>query len=393
MRSRLFSSGTSDSASKSREEESKTSHGQNPLDLIPQFAKYKQLLLDKQQDWNTLGGSRCSYNKHLKVLEKHKKLREKAVTESEKTGDFNSHLSTQQQQQYQHQEGESHLSKSASIFHRSLRGVGTAAHKLGSLALNSTLALEGYIEKTLAKELEAFKSEPNSQNQSTQSSNNHYQTLLNTQQFKMPPAQDHDFPTNIQHNHEVGSAGQPIPEAVLVYHESAHSIVFRDHLRRQLNAIRRTTTDMESSMHNSQHFSSMQQSRHSSVHSGIIETPGGSTDNSEKGYRPSDSSDVGYESAGSRESHGSLDRSERGGSTRKHLLRKEKNNKQQPAMHTVAVANFQPVVEPLERLELNASDVFQPLLDADPVADLEGKCEGGGLGLSEAEIEGENTFG
>jgi hypothetical protein len=88
-----------------------------------------------------------------------------------------------------------------------------------------------------------------------------------------------------------------------------------------------------------------------------------------------------------------LDRSERGGSTRKHLLRKEKNNKQQPAMHTVAVANFQPVVEPLERLELNASDVFQPLLDADPVADLEGKCEGGGLGLSEAEIEGENTFG
>ena len=34
--------------------------------------------------------------------------------------------------------------------------------------------------------------------------------------------------------------------------------------------------------------------------------------------------------------------------------------------YPVAVANFQPVVEPLERLELNAGDVFRELLDADP---------------------------
>jgi hypothetical protein len=30
------------------------------------------------------------------------------------------------------------------------------------------------------------------------------------------------------------------------------------------------------------------------------------------------------------------------------------------------VANFQPVIQPLEPLELNSSNIFEPLLDADP---------------------------
>jgi hypothetical protein len=46
---------------------------------------------------------------------------------------------------------------------------------------------------------------------------------------------------------------------------------------------------------------------------------------------------------------------------------------------SVVIANFQPVIEPLEALELNAKHVFEPLLDADPF-----KKE---LGLTKAECE------
>ena len=60
--------------------------------------------------------------------------------------------------------------------------------------------------------------------------------------------QDNPIPTPPQ---PTTAAGKPIPQAVLVYHESAHSIVFRDHLRRQQGAIRRTSSIMENnSTHN-----------------------------------------------------------------------------------------------------------------------------------------------
>jgi hypothetical protein len=191
----------------------------------------------------------------------------------------------------------------------------------------------------------------------------------------MSPAHPEDSPTTLidhtspqtTNNNE---AGRPIPEAILVYHESAHSIVFRDHLRRQLSAIRRTASDMSShgaSIHHGVANSSHHGSRHSSTHS---------VDSSEGGYKL-DSSDVGYESTGSRESHGSFDKSE----GKRHLFKKDKQKGNTPSSsHPVAVANFQPVIEPLERLELNASDEFGELLDADPLDD--------GLSLSEAEMEG-----
>jgi hypothetical protein len=44
------------------------------------------------------------------------------------------------------------------------------------------------------------------------------------------------------------------------------------------------------------------------------------------------------------------------------------------------------VIEPVERLELNPQDVFEPLLEACPVGDLEGKAK---LGLTDSEREGE----
>ncbi|KAL3795915.1 hypothetical protein HJC23_002186 [Cyclotella cryptica] len=221
----------------------------------------------------------------------------------------------------------------------------------------------------------------------------------------MPPAQHDDFPppSASAHNNEHGSAGKPIPEAVLVYHESAHSIVFRDHLRRQLSAIRRTSTAMENSSHsthsmsqeyernrhavNSAHgirsehdgSSSHQQGRRRhntlaihSEESSVADTDGNDVvevaykEDTEGGYKPSDSSDVGYESAGSRGSYNSLDKSDHS-KKQSHLhFRKKKEKESKPTLQAVAVANFQPVIEPLERLELNSSDVFLPLLEADP---------------------------
>ncbi|KAL7519439.1 hypothetical protein ACHAWX_004200 [Stephanocyclus meneghinianus] len=245
---------------------------------------------------------------------------------------------------------------------------------------------------------------------------------------KMSPAQHDEFPPpspTIHNDDEHGSAGKPIPEAVLVYHESAHSIVFRDHLRRQLSAIRRTSTAMENSSH-STHSVSQEYERHrhaghsahgirsehdgSSSHpkgrhrhntlarhseeSSVADTDGNEVaevaynDDTEGGYKPSDSSDVGYESAGSRGSYSSLDKSDHSKRQSHHLnVRKKKGTENKPTMQAVAVANFQPVIEPLERLELNSSDVFHPLLDADPMMDLGATNGTRSLAMTDAEWE------
>ena len=348
----------------------------NPLDLIlgnqyvslPHFVK--QILIDTQHDWDTLGGSRCSYNKHLGVVEKHKSSPAKVVEPA-------SHPSIHQNQPQQ--KGE-HSINVATNFNHSIKGLGAAALRFASVAITAPLLSENYIEKALAKEPGYLESNP------TIESPTIHRATPKTKYHIMPPAQHDDFPADI-HDHERCSSGKPIPDAVLVYHESAHSIVFRDHLRRQLRAIKRTTTDMETSAHSTQAVSAIEASRHSSVHStdGIVEVC--STDNSERGYRPSDSSDVDYESAGSRESHSNLDKTQRG----KNLLRKGEK-KPESALNQVAVANFQPVIEPLERLELNAIDMFQPLLDTNPMVDIESNELSTSLGLTEAEIEGEIHF-
>ena len=82
-----------------------------------------------------------------------------------------------------------------------------------------------------------------------------------------------------------------------------------------------------------------------------------------------------YESTSSHGSRSSLDRSDNSRKGGRHLSKKRGYKVQEVKL--VAVANFQPVIEPLERLELNPQDVFEPLLEA-----LEGKES---LSLTDAE--------
>ena len=182
-------------------------------------------------------------------------------------------------------------------------------------------------------------------------------------------------------------AGKPIPQAVLVYHESAHSIVFRDHLRRQQGAIRRASSKMENSSHHGRRASpspSPDNRRGGANHKQHMQpvteesTPAPSREASS--VLDVSESDIGYESGGSR---GSIHSTRSGGDSSsvtsggsrayrkvKSGLSKATNNKKaaQPApeMQAVVIANFQPVVEPLEALDLNSSNVYEPLMEADP---------------------------
>jgi hypothetical protein len=88
-------------------------------------------------------------------------------------------------------------------------------------------------------------------------------------------------------------------------------------------------------------------------------------------------SDAGYESGGSRGSSrsGWDSSSVSSGGVGMHRRSKSvvsKTPKQKrspsPAMQPVVIANFQPVIEALEPLDLNSSNLFEPLLSSDPMA-------------------------
>ena len=111
--------------------------------------------------------------------------------------------------------------------------------------------------------------------------------------------------------------------------------------------------------------------------------------------------DLGYESSGSRGSSHSGSSATSGGFPRRKHHHQHHQHKREPApspssMQPVIIANFQPVIEPLEKLELDCSNVFEPLLDADPWEEIRMKggetTEGDGqkedLGVTEAEWEG-----
>jgi len=218
--------------------------------------------------------------------------------------------------------------------------------------------------------------------------------------------QDNPIPTQPPPPQQTTAAGKPIPQAVLVYHESAHSIVFRDHLRRQQGAIRRTSSIMENnSTHNGHH-----QILHKRSDSSGGNAPSSTTRTTStilEGTEES-TSDGGYESGGSRgstrsvrsgnssTSDGSNSSSASTSSNRKQYRRvksgltKFKSNKstnlvtqqsspdlQQPM---AVIANFQPVIEPLESLQLHSSNLFEPLLLSDPQSNDE-------LQLTQAELE------
>ena len=190
-------------------------------------------------------------------------------------------------------------------------------------------------------------------------------------------------------------AGRPIPQAIIVYHESAHSIVFRDHLRRQQGAIRQTSSLMERSASILSERSASKKMgsylsgclQDSSVDEGATGPSSrvgenGSVDprlhkrHSQPNIMTREESDAGYESGGSRGSSrsGGDSSSVSSGGVGMHRRSKsvvsrtpKQKRSPSPAMQPVVVANFQPVIEPLEPLDLNSSNLFEPLISADPL--------------------------
>ncbi len=180
----------------------------NPLDLIlnnsylplPSFVR--QQLLDRRNEWTTLGGSQCSYKRYLLTLE-----RENEFCDSKD-------VSSKQQ----HKE-----ERAVAPFGYSFKSFKTSARHFLNRAVSSSLA---YFESSISSEIE---SQPTQTETTVQ---DQHQQLGAT----MSPAQqtnDTSPPASGNVRFDDNPAGKPIPQAVLVYHESAHSIVFRDHLRRQ----------------------------------------------------------------------------------------------------------------------------------------------------------------
>jgi hypothetical protein len=171
------------------------------------------------------------------------------------------------------------------------------------------------------------------------------------------------------HNEEIGRSGHDVNRS-----------------RHRHTVLGVTSEHVESSYHDNgrgRHTTLGIASERSSVSEYQSDTEGGYVaSESEADIKHGDSE--GYESTSSHGSRSSLDRSDNSRKGGRHLW-KERGHKVQE-VKPVAVANFQPVIEPLERLELNPQDVFEPLLEACPVGDLEGKAK---LGLTDSEREGE----
>mmetsp|Transcript_7890 Transcript_7890/g.13918 ORF Transcript_7890/g.13918 Transcript_7890/m.13918 type:complete len:1243 (+) Transcript_7890:106-3834(+) len=388
-----------------------TNSTNNPLDLIlqspylplPYFVK--QSLEGRQYDWNTLGGSKCSFKRNSLAIEKELELAShKSSSFSQLEGDScceGDHSASPPKHDQKNEGEEGTLSN-----HR-FRGFGIAAQRLVSQAVSSYYSRElnqtepqdpavssfeyqdkQKQEQKVEVQQEHFRKSPQLQVPSTQ------QTM--TAQQNTEPAPPASAKVHVESDNP---AGKPIPQAVLVYHESAHSIVFRDHLRRQQSAIRRTSSHME----NSTHPSPDQQMRKQNTQPVTDGTPAPSRAPST--ILEVSESDVGYESGGSRGSNRSSHSDRSGGesssvtsggsgiipwgSGSRNYRRVEgglskplkKKASPSPSMQQVVIAGFQPVIEPLESLDLNSSNVFEPLLDADPLK------EDNTLEMSDAESE------
>ncbi len=436
--------------------------------FIPSFVK--QALQDRQHDWNTLGGSHCSLRRELLSIEREQfdleNRDEKFIDEQVGAGKEESETKSKLVSSAQHKTKVEEIkapgrTENSRFGNYSFEGVRAATQQLVHQAATRSLPwIQVASTKILSAEgISSFASEisPNPP-QKTNTADSFFQVQ------KMSPAQQHTIPlppsaanasmSNTNANNDEypnNAAGKPIPQAVLVYHESAHSIVFRDHLRRQQSAIRRTSSEMEHSAHvHSKHPSHHRNhraglSRHAlpknssyphasrlpavvqSAPTSVTNTPAASrnvTPAASRSTTPAKSraastnssdtetndafqieTDMGYESAGSRGSTHS-GRSDGGMSSASSVgsglykkntngvpltaMKREKNRQHHHHTHKpphtsvnpVVIANFQPVIEPLEELNLNSSNVFEPLLDADPYADGEERLE-----MSEAEKE------
>jgi len=435
--------------------------------LIPNFVK--QALQDRQHDWNTLGGSRCSLRRELLTFEREQfdvtnpdenyadKQLEAGIEESKKKSTLVSSSRHKPNEEDIKGLEPTEYSYFGDYTFGGLRSVTKQlVHQVASFSFPLIQVVAENIPH--AKNISPLVSEIHL---NSAKRTNRINSLL--QVPKMAPAQQHTMPSasslpnvpmnNTNTNNDEfanNAAGKPIPQAVLVYHESAHSIVFRDHLRRQQSAIRRTSSEMEHSAHvhskhpsNHHHNHRAGLSRHAhpknashphasrlptvvqSAPTSVTNTPAASRNTTPAASRsttPAKSraastnssdtetndafqieTDIGYESAGSRGSTHS-GRSDGGMSSASSVgsglykknsngvpltaTKQEKNrhhhhhNPPHASVHPVVVANFQPVIEPLEQLNLISSNVFEPLLDADPYVDDEESLE-----MSEAEKE------
>lgn len=240
-----------------------------------------------------------------------------------------------------------------------------------------------------------------------------------------------DF-NNVKNTNDNNNDNAIIPQAVLVYHESAHSIVFRDGLHSQQGAIiKQRTASFSSSFQESRgtankktltrgyslgadspsnrdgygndgYVSSSPKNsssrpllyRHSSMPAGSSSTNTPQTsvavNNREEGYESSDSSSVTSSASGGSYYCGM------GGKvhskTDNNKATKPDNVHQQP-QPTIVIANFQPIIEPLEPLHLHSSNIYESLLHATPEQillqqlDEQGDDSEGGEILTEYECE------
>ena len=482
----------------------------NPIDIFLQTAQHHHHFQLPHIIRSTLGGSKCSFKRHLLATEKKRELdskrkeseleketldseeietwKESSTPDSKKGRECELVPSTQYQQK--EEESAAFIENTDSTEH-SFWGLGAATKHLVHQAVSySYPLLERAVDNIvhfeeilpLTSELDSpqkldNQEQPTHQQKKTKAipniqslshlllaEDNHYNHYTHSNISSiMPPAQQNTIPSppssanvpihaqpamntaNINDNDYTNNpAGKPIPQAVLVYHESAHSIVFRDHLRRQQSAIRRTSTQMENnSVHGHRatiahppqrkNVSKSPAPRHRattmSATTSVNNTPAASRSNTPAVSRDvstdgSDTdandvilvsgtatteSDMGYESGGSRGStrsnrsggDGSSVSSVGSGVYKKNmngvpLVKNHVNEKHHhqhkpppPSMHPVVIANFQPVIEPLDHLDLNSSHVFEPLLDADPWAE---KSEGEDM-LKMTEAEREGAFG
>ena len=373
-----------------------TNSTNNPLDLILQYPSIplpyfvKQVLEERQYDWNTLGGSKCSSERNLFALDREAKSSSAVSQEGGSTNCQEDHLTEEQKSK-----GEEGIFSS-----NRFKRFGIAARTVSSFLGQ---AVSSYYHSQLAGSYQT--TDP----QDTLSSTN--QDLQQEEQKIKPHSEEYlqpnmtaqqenneSFPpaTDKVHVAEENAAGKPIPQAVLVYHESAHSIVFRDHLRRQQGAIRRTSSIMETSTHGGTTSpADVLRKQYTQPVSDVTPAPSRATSTI---LEVTEESDLGYESGGSRGSvHSSRSGGESssvtsGGSGSRAAYRRVKSGltkpikqKKPPAttsppnMQPVVIANFQPVIEPLESLDLNSSNLFEPLLDADPLK--------GTLEMTDAEAE------
>ena len=176
----------------------------------------------------------------------------------------------------------------------------------------------------------------------------------------------------------------PLAPALLVYHESARSIVFRDHLRRQASST--SVNTISSVVPPGSRSRSRSRPRKKKLH--------GLTEASDEEGAESDSSTASGGSRGSRGSRGS--KGSRGSRSRRHRRNHSHASQTSDAAATggavglpldggsqhdtidssrhsidsfgteVIIGGFTPKIDPLPKLDLTQSDEFAPLFESDP---------------------------